>query len=84
MKAEAELALRVARQYRIVEVSEPRGPWKVQAAAYSHVADLGDQELLAYRWQRSEADAAAHRVEHRARRLKPGLPTCCAGERGLL
>jgi hypothetical protein len=50
LRAEAELALRVAQQYRIVEDTESRGPWKVQTAAYSYVVNLGDQELLAYQW----------------------------------
>ncbi|MGI8945053.1 MAG: hypothetical protein ACR2GL_02285 [Thermoleophilaceae bacterium] len=50
LRGDASLALRVAQQYRIVEDTEPRGPWKVQTAAYSYVVNRGEQELLAYQW----------------------------------
>lgn len=50
LRSEAGLALRVAQQYRIVEDTGPRGPWRAQTVAYSYVVNRGDKELLAYQW----------------------------------
>lgn len=80
LRAEAELALRVAQQYRIVEDTESRGPWKVQTAAYSYVVNLGDQELLAYQWNPLDSEAGALRARTCTSEAPPASSSVTSGD----
>jgi hypothetical protein len=47
----SQLRLTVLQQYRIVEDSGPRGPWKVQTVAYTYAFDDVDaNELVGFHW----------------------------------
>jgi len=51
----APVRLSVIHDYRIVEDSGPRGPWKIQSIAYFYALEGEDErEILAYHWHPDE------------------------------
>ena len=47
----ADIAIRIAQQYRIVQAEGDRGPLKVQTVAYMYtVADADGREVFGYHW----------------------------------